>query len=56
VDRQVRIDQELTQLKSALHETAANNSNSTAQLANANDMMVDAIHTRFTAVTDTFHG
>ena len=56
VDRQLQIDQELTQLKSALHETAANNSSSTAQLINANDKIVDAIHTRFTAVTDTFHG
>jgi hypothetical protein len=56
VDRQLHIDQELTELKSALHETAAYNSSSTAQLGNANDKMVDAIHTRFTAVTDTFHG
>jgi hypothetical protein len=56
VDRQIQIDQELTQLKSALHETAAINSSSSAQMANAHDTVVDALHTRFTAATDMFHG
>jgi hypothetical protein len=55
MDRQLQSDRELIQPKSALHETAANSS-STAQLTYANDKMVDAIRTRFTAVTDTFHG
>jgi hypothetical protein len=56
VDRQLYIDQELTELKSALIETTANNGSSTAQQAAASDEIVHAVRTRLTAVTDTFYG
>jgi hypothetical protein len=50
VDRQLRIDKDLTELKEALSV------NNDARLNMVGDRMMDAVNTRLNAVTDTFNG
>jgi hypothetical protein len=54
VDRQVHIDKELIELKSALHQAAT--SDSTLQLADTCDKVVEAAHSRLTAMSESFNG
>ena len=56
VDRQICVDQELTEIKNILHDETTKYSNQVAQLAAASDRANESLLSRITTLTDKFNG